>query len=178
MKKKLIKNVVLGLLFVLALSTTALADSDGTKIEKNVDGIKADLILSSDTLKTGDNELTIKLYDTKGQPIENANVKVTADMPGNNMDDMKMNNSKPEAIDFKPGHEKGEYTGTVNFSDKGNWTIKTDFTAANQEKMADFDVKVSSSGPNWFVIGGFLGLVALIIIIAAVSKSKKKASAA
>lgn len=178
MRKKLIKNLVLGLLFTLTLSTTALADSGGTKIEKNVDGIKVDLILSSDTVKTGDNELTLKLYDEKGQPLENANVKVTADMPGNNMDNMNMNNSKPEAINFKAGHEKGEYTGNVNFSDKGNWTIKTDFTVANQEKMADFDVKVANAGPNWIIIGAFLGVVVLIIIIAVISKNKKKTSAA
>ncbi|WP_010233965.1 FixH family protein [Clostridium arbusti] len=179
MGKKLMKNLLLGLLFTLILSTTALANSGGgTKIEKNVDGIKVDLILSGDTVKTGDNELTIKLYDEKGQPLENANVKVTAEMPGNSMDDMKMNNSKPEAISFKAGHEKGEYTGNINFSDKGNWTVKTDFTVENQEKMADFDVKIASSGPNWFIIGGFLGVVVIIIIIAAVSKNKKKASAA
>jgi hypothetical protein len=180
MGKKLMKNLLLGLLFTLILSTTALADSGGgTKIEKNVDGIKVDLILSGDTVKTGDNELTIKLYDEKGQPLENANVKVTAEMPGNSMDDMKMNNSKPEAINFKAGHEKGEYTGNINFSDKGNWTIKTDFTAESHEKMADFDVKVVGSGPNWLIIGGFLGVVVIIIIIiAAVSKNKKKSSAA
>lgn len=177
MRKKLIKNLVLGLLFTLTLSTTALADSGGTKIEKNVDGIKVDLILSSDTVKTGDNELTLKLYDEKGQPLENANIKVTADMPGNNMDNMNMNNSKPEAVNFKSGHEKGEYTGNVNFSDKGNWTIKTDFTVANQEKMADFDVKVANAGPNWIIIGAFLGVVVLIIIIAVISKNKKKTSA-
>ncbi|AGK96865.1 FixH family protein [Clostridium pasteurianum] len=178
MGKKLIKNLVLGLLFTLILSTTALADSGGTKIEKNVDGIKVDLVLSSDTVKTGDNELTIRLYDEKGQPLENANVKVTADMPSNNMGNMNMDNSKPGAIDFKAGQEKGEYTGNVNFSDKGNWTIKTDFTAANQEKMADFDIKVADSGPNWLIIGGFLGVVVLIIIIAVISKNKKKTSAA
>lgn len=178
MGKKLMKNLVLGLLFTLMLSTTVMADSGGTKIEKNVDGIKVDLVLSSDTVKIGENELTIMLYDEKGQPLENANVKVTADMPGNNMDSMNMNNSNPEAISFKAGHEKGEYTGNINFSDKGNWTIKTDFTVANQEKMADFDVKVAGSGPNWFIIGGFLGVVVLIVIIAAISKNKKKTSAA
>lgn len=178
MRKKLIKNLMLGLLFTLTLSTTALADSGGTKIEKNVDGIKVDLILSSDTVKTGDNGLTIKLYDEKGQPLENTNVKVTAAMPSNDMGNMQMDNSTPEAIDFKAGQENGEYTGTVNFSDKGNWTIKTDFTAANQEKMADFDVKVAGSGPNWFIIGGFLGVVVLIVIIAAIFKNKKKTSAA
>lgn len=94
------------------------------------------------------------------------------------MDNMNMNNSKPEVINFKAGSEKGEYTGNINFSDKGNWTVKTDFTVANQEKMADFDVKVANSGPNWLIIGEFLGVVVLIIIVAAISKNKKKASAA
>ena len=178
MKTKIIKSWVIALLFTLILSTTTLADGGGTKIEKNVDGIKIDLILNGDTINIGSNTLIIKLYDKKGRPLEDANVKVTADMPGNNMNNMNMNNSKPDTIDFKAGHEKGEYTGSLNFSDKGDWRIKANFTTGSQEKMADFDVKVVSSGPNWFVIGGFLAVVVLIIIIAGISKNKKKASVA
>ncbi|MCH3962728.1 MAG: FixH family protein [Clostridium sp.] len=178
MKSKLIKNSIMALFFTLILSAAVLADGSGTKIEKNVDGIKIDLISSGDTVNVGNNTLTIKLYDKKGQPLENANVKVTADMPKDNMDNMNMDDSEPETVDFKEGHEKGEYTGALNFSDKGDWTIKTNFTAEGQEKMADFDIKVVSSGPNWFVIGGFLGAVVLIIIIAGILKNKKKASAA
>jgi uncharacterized GH25 family protein len=117
------------------------------------------------------------LHDDKGQPIDNADVKVTTSM-GSDMGDMKMDNSKPMAVDFKKGNEKGEYTGSVNFSDKGKWTIKTDFMVQNQEKMANFDVDVASAGPNWFVVGGFAGVIVLIIIFAAVMKNKKKASAA
>ncbi|WP_058953799.1 FixH family protein [Clostridium tyrobutyricum] len=177
MGKKMIKNLIVTLFFTLILSTTALADSNGTKIEKNVDGIKADLILSSDTVKIGDNNLTIKLYDEKGQPLQDANVKVIADMSGGSMDNMNMDNSKTEAVNFKSADQKGEYTGTINFSDKGNWTLKTSFTSKNQEKMADFNVKVINPGPNWFIIGGFLGAVILIIIIAGILKNKKKASA-
>lgn len=174
MKDKLIKNSIIALFLTFILSATALADGDGTKIEKNVDGIKIDLILSGDTVNVGSNTLTIKLYDKKGQPLENADVKVTADMPEDNMNNM--NDSKPKTVDFKAGHEKGEYTGTLNFSDKGDWKIKINFTTESQEKMADFDVKVVSFRPNWFVIGGFLGAVVLIIIIAGISKNKKKVS--
>ncbi|MBV4416500.1 FixH family protein [Clostridium tyrobutyricum] len=177
MSKKTIKNLIVTLFFTLILSTTALADSNGTKIEKNVDGIKADLILSNDTVKTGDNNLTIKLYDEKGQPLQDADVKVIADMSGDSMDNMNMDNSKTEAVAFKSVNQKGEYTGTINFSDKGNWTLKISFTSKNQEKMANFDVKVINPGPNWFIIGGFLGAVVLIIIIAGILKNKKKASA-
>lgn len=178
MKKNLIKNLVLGTVFTLVFSTAALADNGGTKIEKNVDGIKVDLVLNSEKVKTGENELTILLSDDKGQPVDNANVKVTADMTGSDMGGMKMENSKPMAVELKPGHEKGEYEGKVNFSDKGKWKVKTDFTVNNVEKMADFDVDVASSGPNLFVVGGFLGAIVLIIAFAAIMKNKKKTSAA
>jgi glutamate N-acetyltransferase/amino-acid N-acetyltransferase len=90
-------------------------------------------------------------------------------MSGHNMKE-----AKPEIVDFKKGHEDGEYIGTVKFSDKGHWKVKTNFTVNNAEKMADFDIDVVSGGPNWLVIGGFLGATALIIITAAISKKNKK----
>jgi hypothetical protein len=40
--------------------------------------------------------------------------------------------------------------------------------------MADFDVDVASAGPNWFIVGGFLVIAALIIVTAGISKRNKK----
>lgn len=178
MKNKIIKNLILGSILILTLSTSALASTVGTKVEKTVDGIKVDLILSSEKVKTGENELRIMLHDDKGQSVDNANVKITADMSGSDMGGMKMENSKPMSIELKPGAEKGEYEGKVNFSDKGKWKVKTDFTVNNAEKMTDFDVDVASAGPNWFVVGGFSGVIVLIVVLASVMKNKKKSSAA
>ena len=176
MKNKLIKRLSIISALVLTLSTSVLADGSGKKIEQKVDGITATLILPADAAKTGENELTVKLYDDKDKPITDANVKVVAEMESDgNMSGHNMNEAKPEVIDFKKGHEDGEYVGIVKFSDKGHWKVKTSFTANNAEKMADFDVDVVSFGPNWLVIGGFLVVTVLIIVTAGISKKNKKA---
>ena len=41
-----------------------------------------------------------------------------------------------------------------------------------EKKDIKFDVDVASGGPNWVVIGGFIGIVSLIIIVAAVKKKQ------
>jgi hypothetical protein len=93
-------------------------------------------------------------------------------MDDGDMGGMKMDDSKPKVIDFKAGHEKGEYTGNVHFSDKGKWKIKTEFMVQDKQKMIDFDVDVVDEGPNWFIIGGFSAVIAIIIISAGVTKKK------
>ncbi|ADK17056.1 MULTISPECIES: FixH family protein [Clostridium] len=175
MKNKLIKKLSIISALVLTLSTSVLADGSGKMIEKNIDGVKATLMLTGDKAKTGDNELTLKLSDDKDRPINNADVKVSAEMDKGSMGDMNMGDSKAETIQFQKGHEDGEYVGTVKLSDKGTWKVKTSFMTNAGEKMADFDVDVASSGPNLLVVGGFLVVAALIIITAGISKKSKKA---
>lgn len=176
MIKKTIKNISIIVIFILILSTAVLADNNGSKIEKTIDGIKVNLILSDNTTKTGVNKLTINLYDRENRPLENAKVKVTADMPGDNMDNMKMAHSKPKAVEFNTTNKKGEYTGNISFSDKGNWRIKTDFMAGNQKKTVYFNIKVNNSSPNWYPIIGVLGVIILIVIIVIIRKNKKMPS--
>ncbi|NMM63327.1 FixH family protein [Clostridium sp. P21] len=175
MKNKLIKKLSIVSALVLTLSTSVLADGTGKMIEQTVDGIKSTLMLTGDKAKTGENQLTLKLSDDKNNPINNADVKVSVEMDKGSMGDMSMDASKPETIQFKKGHEDGEYVGTVKFSDKGEWKVKTSFMTGSVEKMADFNVDVVSSGPNFLVVGGFLVVTALIIITAGISKKNKKA---
>ncbi|WP_411682711.1 FixH family protein [Clostridium thailandense] len=175
MKNKLIKRLSIISALVLTLSTSVLADGSGKKIDQTVNGVKATLILTGDKAKTGENELTLKLSDDKDKPITNADVKVSVEMDKGSMGDMSMSDSKAETVQFTKGHEDGEYVGTVKFSDKGKWKVKTSFAANNAEKMADFDVDVASAGPNWFIVGGFLVIAALIIVTAGISKRNKKA---
>ncbi|WPC39792.1 FixH family protein [Clostridium sp. JS66] len=175
MKNKLMKKLSIISALVLTLSTSVLADGSGKKIDKTVDGVKTTLMLTGDKAKTGENQLTLMLSDNNNKPISNADVKVSVEMDKGSMGDMNMDGSKPEAVQFTKGHEDGEYVGTVKFSDKGKWKVKTSFTANNAKKMADFDVDVASSGPNWFIVGGFLIIAFLIIVTAAISKKNKKA---
>jgi hypothetical protein len=112
----------------------------------------------------------ITLHDSNNMPISDATVSATAEMDKNMNMDMK--DSKPIAIAFEKGDDKGQYMGTVNFTDQGKWIVKSTIKMQGQEKNVDFDVDVAGSGPNWGIIGGFVGVIALIIIIAAVKKKK------
>ncbi|MBV4417549.1 FixH family protein [Clostridium tyrobutyricum] len=160
-------------IFILVLSTTVLADTSVSKTKKIIDGINVELILDNNGIKTGINKLTIKLYDNKKHPLENANIKVTADMPGDNMENMKMAHTTPKSVKFNPTNKNGEYTGNISFSDKGTWRVKTNFTVEDQEKTVYFNIDVNKSDINWYPIIGISAAIILIIVIVIIRKNKK-----
>ena len=171
MKFKLFKNLVFTLILALSFSTLAFASTTGTQINKVVDGVKSSLTFATEKLKTGSNEFTISILNKNGAPLPNANLKATAVM--NKSSDMGgMTEDKPMMIDLKEGSKKGEYTGMVDFKTKGKWIIKSTFDVKGQAKNADFDVDVQSAGPNFLIIGGFSGVIILVIVIAAINKKK------
>ena len=171
MKLKFFKNFVLSTIFVLSFSTLAFAATTGTQINKQVDGVKASLTFANEKLKPGSNEFTISLLDKNGIPLPNANLKVTAAMD-TSTDMGGMTEDKPMMIDLKEGTKKGEYSGMADFKTKGKWIIKANFDVQGQKKTIDLDFDVQSAGPNFLIIGGFSGVVVLIIAIAAINKKK------
>lgn len=177
MNQKITRSVILNLIFSLTFSSLAFASSGGKQIHKQVDGINASIMFNSEEVITGSNDFTIILKDKDNQPISNADVKVTVEMNSSmDMSSHDMENSKTMAAELKESSEKGEYIGSANFTDKGTWNVKTVFTVNGQDKNTTFNVDVVSSGPNWFIIGGFLGAIILIIVIAALKKKKAKSA--
>ena len=172
MKLKFFKKFVLTTILVLSFSTLAFASTTGTQINKQVDGVKASLTFANEKLKPGSNEFTISLLDKNNQPLTDANLKVTADMDRSDMGGDGMEKDEPMMIDLKEGSKKGEYSGIVDFEKNGKWIIKANFDVQGQEKTIDLDFNVESAGPNFLIIGGFSGLVVLIIVIAAINKKK------
>lgn len=173
MIKRRISILSMLVIFIFVLSTTVMANTNVYKAKKIIDGINVELILDNNRAKVGVNKLTIKLYDNKKQPLENATVKVTADMPGDNMENMKMTHSTPKAVKFSSTNKKGEYTGKTSFSDKGTWRIKTNFNVENEEKTVYFNIDVNKSDINWYPIIGIPSIIILIIVIVIVRKNKK-----
>jgi len=177
MKNKLIKNLVLAFILVLSFPTMALATTTGTQFNKEVDGVKATLTFDSEELKQGSNEFTISLLDKNGEPLSNPNLEVTADMDrSTDMGGDGMEKDDPMMIEIKEGSMPGEYTGMVDFSNDGKWIINASFDNGDQAKTIDFDFDVQNAGqnagPNLFIIVGFAGVIALIIVIAAINKKK------
>ena len=173
MKLKLFKNFLLTSILVLSFSTLAFAATTGTPITKQVDGVKASLTFVSEKLKPGSNEFTLSLIDKDGKPLKDANLKVTADMDRSiDMAGDGMAKDKPMMIDLKEGSTKGEYLGMADLKTKGKWIIKATFNVGGQEKNIDLDFNVQSAGPNFLIIGGFTGVIVLVIVIAALNKKK------
>lgn len=175
MKNNSIKNLVLAVTLVLSFPTLVFAAATGTQLNQEIDGVKANLTFSSEKLKAGDNEFTLTLIDKNGQPLSDPNLEVTADMDRSmDMVGDGMKNDEPMMIELKEGSIEGEYTGMVNFSTTGKWIMKASFDNENETKSINFNFNVHSAGPNWIVIGGFAGAIALIIVIAGINKSKSK----
>lgn len=180
MKKKTIRGAIAGLILTLGLSTAAFADGMGNMdmskgTEKSVSGINAELTFNKDNkVKTGKNDVMVTLHDDNNKEIENADVKISAEMDKNSdMGGMNMDKSKPiEAALESSG--KGQYMGNIEFTDKGKWIITANVMVNGEKKEIKFDANVVSNGPNWVVIGGFIGIVAVIIIVAAVKKKSSK----
>ncbi len=180
MKKKTIRGALLSLILTLGLSTAAFADGMGKMdmgkgTEKSASGINAELTFNKDNkAKTGKNDVMITLHDDNNKEIDNADVKISAEMDkDSDMGSMDMDKSKPiEAILESSG--QGQYMGNIDFSDKGKWVITANATVNGEKKDIKFDVDVVSAGPNWIVIGGFVGIVAVIIVVAAIKKKSSK----
>jgi hypothetical protein len=68
--------------------------------------------------------------------------------------------------------QTGEYTGRVEFSDTGTWLVKVNLEVAGQVKEADFVVEVGQNASKLLVLNGFLGINALIVTTAAITKRK------
>lgn len=177
MKKFISKTLVGSLLITMLLFSTAFASTnDHANLDKKVDGVNVDLSFMKDEVKTGSNDLMIELRDSNDKPIGDAEVKVIADM--DRTDDsmsMDMSNTKPLKIELKNSHEVGQYMGTLDFTDSGEWMIKVNYTIDGKERVADFNINVVKGGPNWYIIGGFLGAIAIIIVLAAIGKKRKSA---
>ncbi|WP_297421460.1 FixH family protein [Clostridium sp.] len=178
MKKKTIRGAILGLVLTLGLSTAAFAagmgDMDmGQGTQKSSNGINAELTFNKDNkVKTGKNDVMVTLHDSNNKEIDNANVKISAEMDkSSDMGGMNMDNSKPIEATLESSGQ-GQYMSTINFTDKGKWVVTANVMVNGEKKDIKFDVDVVSAGPNWVVIGGFIGIVAVIIIVAAVKKKQ------
>jgi uncharacterized integral membrane protein len=177
--KDLLKFGSLGVVFFLLL-TLALAQNvkaNTTVMTKQVNEYKVELSFMSPTIKTGANEIMVRIKDAQDKPIENVKITLTADMDrGASMAGHGMEMQKPIKLELQPAHEMekmGDYMARIEFSDKGQWLITVAFDAGAKNNQADFEVQVASAGPNWFLIGGFLALIVLVILIAGIAKRKR-----
>ena len=170
MLKKLITSVAVLSSFILIFSSAAFADSpSGTTNE--VDNFHVTLEFEKNPISSGENNFKIELTDDKEVAVAGAQIKVTFDMDRTKMDVMGMD--EPIIVTLTEG-ASGEYTGTVDLSKNGDWMAKTNIKIQSQDINTQFNFSVANTGPNWMVIGGFLGFMGVAVIVAFIIKKRKQ----
>ena len=158
-------------------STTAASTSasGNTATQQDPSNTTAELKFAGEKAAMSDKTFKLILMDANGQPITGAQVKITFDMVKNGMNDMSMHD--PEVVTLAPGSQAGEYTGDINLYSHGAWSANIEYTSNGITQSTQVNFDVANSGPNWIIIGGFIGAVAVIIVAAAILKKKKSAKA-
>ena len=164
-------TLFLGLFFLTILSGYALANEEMNGQKQMVGSYQIELF-TPESLSEGEKEITVKI--TKDNtPLTNANVKIMAEMDKSDSSmKMDMDNIKPIEKVLDAGTEAGEYMTTIDFNGNGKWKITV---IPDENQKATFEVMVQKSGPNWIVIGGFIGLILLVVLIAAFGRRRKNA---
>lgn len=191
MKKGIIGTIMAAIIVTSIFSTAVLADDMGStamqqsttaapaaemsseSTQQGTSNTNVELRFAGEKAAMSDKTFKLILMDANSQPISGAQVKVTFDMVRNGMNDMSMHD--PEVVALTPGSNAGEYTGDINLYNHGAWTAMVEYAANGKTQTTQLNFDVENSGPNWIVIGGFIGAVAVIIVTAAVLKKKKSA---
>ena len=187
MTRNLLKNLLLaGAASLLILSSSGLAlasGGDDAVFKKEVNGLTVELSFGPEHAKTGKNPLIIRLHNSKDEPVGNSQVRVVASMPmeankpastgGHSTSDMGAK-AEPQKMELRAGSAAGQYEGTVDFANEGEWLVKVSFANAAQQGEAEFtvDVDAAQSSPNWLVLGGFVGVIGAVVVVAGVRKRR------
>ena len=191
---KLISILILSMVLLLSYTVPAMAAVDHEEAasygEKDIDGYKVKLTFAEGNPQVGHNQLHIKVTDPQGLAVTNASVSIVAelydapaetghegmDMPGadHSMESM----GKPVQtvkVSLTPG-VAGEYEGEVELNKAGSWMLNVVVGLQPQIKSVMFPVDLVKSGPNWYVLSAFFGLIVAIIVVGGLTKRKSTAN--
>jgi len=126
-------------------------------------------IITPENMFEGENEIKV-IITQDDKPAKSLAVTLAAEM---DMSDASMNMShgeteKPIAQSLSEIKD-GEYSGTLNFEGDGKWLLTVQFL----DQKTSAEVMIKRSGPNWLVVGGFLGIIFAIILTAGILKHKE-----
>jgi hypothetical protein len=180
MKEKWIALVATLLASLMLVSGIAYADESKGKSETKAAGpIQVEFITPPEGAVVGANQIALHLKDTAtGQPVVRDSVRVQLSMDGGDMSHMNhgaVSNQSPLTADLLAARdEPGYYSGKVNFTDAGDWKANVVLDPRNPQGSASFGVHVinKSSGPNWLIIGLFVGIIGAVALVAFVMKSR------
>ena len=163
---------------ILATSQGAFADGEMKGQVQNVKGYGIELAFMNNPVVVGKNQIMIRLKDAMMAPVDGAMVTTSAKMDESmKMDSSAMSNQKPIALTLMRNPDvakKGEYMADIQIPYEGKWIVDVTVQVGSETLSATFDVEVGSSGPNMAIVGAFIGLIAIVIIVAGVNKARGK----
>jgi len=106
---------MLTLIFVLAIAGTVYAAP--YEVVKKADGLNVKITMDSDTPVVGENNLNIRITDSKSQPVTDAKLKIIYSMP-------PMNGMLPMKYRVKAKNSSDGYTAKMNLMMSGYWDIE------------------------------------------------------
>jgi len=189
---RVISILILSLILILSIANPVLADAgEARHEEQKVDGYDVKLTFVEGDVQMGHNEISIQINDPQGQPVTNASVTVIAELYGESPTDttstgnggMNMGSAENSAspaekpiettkVKLKAGPTAGEYEGEVDLSQAGHWMITAVIKLQQMEKSVEFEVELKKSGPNWYVLSGFFGIIVAFIVGGVLTKRK------
>lgn len=195
-RMKRLKILLLSCLLALGLALAAvpvMADEGGhdgaaNLLEQQVDGYWIRLTFVDGPGKVGNNTINVQVLDPQGQPVTNAGISIvtelysnapqTSEHAGMNMTgaDHDMGSmGKPlqtTKINLTAIPYSTNFEGNLELSKAGYWMVNVIVGLQPQMKSAMFPLNLVKTGPNWYVLGVFFGLIAAIIIIGGLTKRK------
>lgn len=103
--------------------------------------LRIGVALSPETLRVGENTLTLTLRDADGNPVSGAGIKAMAEMPA--MGDMPAMQAPAEMREVKPGLYRGVFEPAM----KGSWPLTLRIRAADSpERKINFDLATGREG--------------------------------
>ena len=187
---KLMSILILSMILLLLSAGTVLAAGEHEEAVaygiKEVDGYQVALTFAEGAVKTGHNQIHIQVTDPQGQSVTNASVSIVAELydapaeTGHEGMDMTGANHSMESMG-KPvqtvkvtltAGAAGEYEGEVELSKAGSWMLNVIIGLQPQIKSVMFPVELGKSGPNWYVLSVFFGLIVAIIVVGGLTKRK------
>jgi hypothetical protein len=170
-------------LFLVAVALTALpfglfaSEGDGG-IEKDVNGLKVELIVGTTGAKIGKNQLTVRIHDAQDQPVLNAGIVLTVAMDRSAAMSMDMDKEKSKTVLLSANPvAAGSYQGTVDLGFKGKWMADMELSHGGVTDKANFEFEVAGGGPNWTIIVVFAAAVILVLGGAVILRSRRPRTA-
>ena len=174
-----LKTRAVRLLFLAALALAALpsglfASAGDKSIEKDVNGLKVELLVGTTDAKIGTNQVTLRVHDAQGQPVLNAEIVLMIAMDESAAMSMDMDKEKSKTVRLTADPAAaGSYRGTVDLGFKGKWKADTELSHDGVTDTTTFNFDVAGGGPNWTIIIVFAAAVFLVLGGAVILRSRR-----